>query len=144
MLSLAIVGCAAVIYHPLGIQVDTLAQTALPVGIALGKIGLVVVILGFFAATFGAATGTGPPSGYTAAQYFGWQWGKRVALRQARPPAGCGSPPCSVVNKCPANGSAGGWDGSWPRLPAGRTRCKTHRHYGSPCAWLPTSAPRSP
>jgi Mn2+/Fe2+ NRAMP family transporter len=83
VLSLAIMGCAAVVYQPLGIQVDSLAQTALPVGIALGKIGLVVVILGFFAATFGAALETGLSSGYTVAQYFGWQWGKRVAPRQA-------------------------------------------------------------
>jgi Mn2+/Fe2+ NRAMP family transporter len=83
VLSLAIMGCAAVVYQPLGVQVDTLAQTALPVGIALGKIGLVVVILGFFAATFGAALETGLSSGYTVAQYFGWQWGKRVAPRQA-------------------------------------------------------------
>jgi Mn2+/Fe2+ NRAMP family transporter len=83
VLSLAIMGCAAVIYQPLGIQVDTLAQTALPVGIAVGKIGLVVVILGFFAATFGAALETGLSAGYTVAQYFGWPWGKRVAPRQA-------------------------------------------------------------
>jgi Mn2+/Fe2+ NRAMP family transporter len=83
LLSLAIMGCAAVVYQPLGIQVDTLAQTALPVGIALSKIGLVVVILGFFAATFGAALETGLSSGYTVAQYFGWQWGKRVPPRRA-------------------------------------------------------------
>jgi Mn2+/Fe2+ NRAMP family transporter len=83
LLSLAIMGCAAVVYQPLGIQVDTLAQTALPVGLALGKIGLVVVILGFFAATFGAALETGLSSGYTVAQYFGWQWGKRVQPRLA-------------------------------------------------------------
>ena len=42
-----------------------------------------MVILGFFAATFGAALETGLSAGYTVAQYFGWQWGKRVAPRQA-------------------------------------------------------------
>jgi Mn2+/Fe2+ NRAMP family transporter len=76
-------GCAAVVYEPLGAQVDTLAQTALPVAMTLGKLGLVVVILGFFAATFGAALETGLSAGYTVAQYFGWQWGKLVRPRQA-------------------------------------------------------------
>jgi Mn2+/Fe2+ NRAMP family transporter len=42
-----------------------------------------VVIIGFFAATFGAALETGLSAGYTVAQFFGWQWGKRVAPRQA-------------------------------------------------------------
>ena len=42
-----------------------------------------MVIIGFFAATFGAALETGLSTGYTIAQYFGWQWGKRVAPRQA-------------------------------------------------------------
>ena len=83
ILSLAIMGCAAVVYEPLGAQVDTLGQTALPVAMTLGKLGLVVVILGFFAATFGAALETGLSAGYTVAQYFGWQWGKLVRPRQA-------------------------------------------------------------
>jgi Mn2+/Fe2+ NRAMP family transporter len=82
LLSLAIMACAAVVFLPEGIQVSTLGQTALPTGIALGQVGLAVVIIGFFAATFGAALETGLSSGYTVAQYFGWNWGKRVAPRQ--------------------------------------------------------------
>lgn len=47
---------------------------------ALGKVGLAVAILGFFAATFGAACETGLAVGYNIAQYFGWNVGKvRVA-----------------------------------------------------------------
>lgn len=83
LLSLAIMGTAATVFLPLGSTVDSLAQTALPVPLALGKLGLVVVILGFFAATFGAALETGLSAGYTTAQYFGWQWGKYVAPRKA-------------------------------------------------------------
>ncbi|MET9631179.1 divalent metal cation transporter [Lentzea sp. NPDC006480] len=83
LLSLAIMGCAAVVYEPLGARVDTLGQTALPVAMTLGKLGIAVVILGFFAATFGAALETGLSAGYTVAQYFGWQWGKLVRPRQA-------------------------------------------------------------
>lgn len=83
VLSIAIMACAAVVFEPGGIRVDTLSQVGLPVGIALGKLGLAVVILGFFAATFGAALETGLSAGYTIAQYFGWQWGKLVRPREA-------------------------------------------------------------
>ena len=50
---------------------------------ALGKLGLAFAILGFVAATFGAALETGLSCGYSVAQYFGWQWGKYVRPRQA-------------------------------------------------------------
>lgn len=83
LLSLAIAGCAAVVLLPAGIAVGTLGETGLPVGIALGKIGLAVVLLGFVAATFGAACETGLSAGYCIAQYFGWQWGKFVRPREA-------------------------------------------------------------
>jgi Mn2+/Fe2+ NRAMP family transporter len=51
--------------------------------VALGKVGLAIVLIGFFAATFGAAIETLMSSGYTVAQYFGWQWGKYVAPKKA-------------------------------------------------------------
>jgi manganese transport protein len=76
VLSLAISACAALVLLPIHIQVDHLDQTALPVAVALGKVGLVVVILGFVAATGGAALETALSSGYAVAQYFGWSWGK--------------------------------------------------------------------
>jgi len=78
LLSLAIAGCAAVVLGPLDITVDSLGQVGLPVAIALGKIGLAVALVGFVAATFGAACETGLSVGYSIAQYFGWQWGKYV------------------------------------------------------------------
>jgi Mn2+/Fe2+ NRAMP family transporter len=83
LLSLAIAGCAAVLYLPNGIQVDTLGQVTLPTAVALGKVGLAIVLLGVFAATFGAALETALSCGYTIAQYFGWQWGKFVRPREA-------------------------------------------------------------
>lgn len=82
-LSLAIAACSALVFMPLGVQVDSLAQVALPVAVALGKLGLAAVILGFVAATFGAALETGLSTGYSIAQYFGWQWGKFVAPKDA-------------------------------------------------------------
>lgn len=83
LLALAIMGCAAVVFQPRGIQVDHLSQVALPVGVALGKIGLALLLVGFFAATFGAALETSMSSGYAIAQFFGWQWGKFVRPAQA-------------------------------------------------------------
>ena len=82
-LSLAIAGLAAVVLLPRGVQVDTLGQTVLPVASALGEIGLLAVLLGIFAATFGATLETALATGYTVAQYFGWQWGKWVRPREA-------------------------------------------------------------
>ncbi|WP_112249217.1 Nramp family divalent metal transporter [Kribbella monticola] len=83
LLSLAIAGCTAVLYLPAGIKVETLGQVTLPTAVALGKLGLAIVLVGVFAATFGAALETALSCGYTIAQYFGWQWGKFVRPRQA-------------------------------------------------------------
>ena len=75
-LSLSIAACAAVVLLPKGIAVQSFFETALPIAQAFGKIGLIVAILGFVAATFGAALEVTLSSGYTLAQFFGWPWGK--------------------------------------------------------------------
>ncbi len=76
VLSLAIAACAAIVLLPRGIEVTSLAQVALPVAEAGGKLALAFVIVGMVAATFGAALETTLSSGYTLAQFFGWSWGK--------------------------------------------------------------------
>jgi Mn2+/Fe2+ NRAMP family transporter len=83
LLSLSIAACAATVFGPLHVDVEALSQVGLPVGVALGKIGIAIVVIGFVAATFGAACETGLSAGYTLAQYFGWQWGKFVRPKQA-------------------------------------------------------------
>jgi len=83
LLSVAIAACAATVFLPVGVSVETLGQVGLPVAIGLGKIGLAVVVLGFFAATFGAACETGLSTGYSLAQYFGFPWGKFVRPKEA-------------------------------------------------------------
>jgi Mn2+/Fe2+ NRAMP family transporter len=83
LISLSIAACAMLILEPRGITVDSLGQVGLPVAFAVGKIGLAIALLGFVAATFGAALETGLSCGYTIAQYFGWQWGKFVRPREA-------------------------------------------------------------
>jgi Mn2+/Fe2+ NRAMP family transporter len=83
LLSVAVAASTTLVLQPAGIEVDTLAQVGLPVAVALGKIGLAFALLGFFAATFGAACETGLSVGYSISQYFGWQWGKFVQPAQA-------------------------------------------------------------
>jgi Mn2+/Fe2+ NRAMP family transporter len=83
LLSLSIAAVTAVVFLPVGVQVEALAQVPLPIAVGLGKVGVAIALLGFFAATFGAACETGLSVGYSIAQFFGWRWGKFVAPRQA-------------------------------------------------------------
>jgi Mn2+/Fe2+ NRAMP family transporter len=83
LLSLAIAATAFLVLFPAGVAVDHLDQVALPVALATGKVGLAFVIVGFVAATFGAALETGLSTGYSLAQYLGWSWGKNLAPTKA-------------------------------------------------------------
>jgi Mn2+/Fe2+ NRAMP family transporter len=83
LISLAIAATSMLVLGSSGIDVESLGQVALPVVVALGKVGLIFALVGFFAATFGAACETGLSVGYSISQYFGWQWGKFVAPRRA-------------------------------------------------------------
>jgi Mn2+/Fe2+ NRAMP family transporter len=83
ILSLSIMVCAALVMMPRGIEVSTLGQVGLPVALALGKVGVAFALLGFVAATFGAACETGLSVGYSVAQFYGWQWGKYVSPARA-------------------------------------------------------------
>ena len=83
VLSLAIMASAAVVLKPRGISADTLGHVTLPVGLGLGKVAVVILLIGMFAAIFSAAIETGLSAGYTVSQFFGWQWGKYVRPREA-------------------------------------------------------------
>ncbi|BFV56505.1 divalent metal cation transporter [Kitasatospora sp. CMC57] len=83
LLALAITACATLVFKGQSISVDHLSQVVLPVGLALGKLGLGLALLGVFAATFGAALETALSCGYTVGQYFGWTWGKSAAPHRA-------------------------------------------------------------
>jgi Mn2+/Fe2+ NRAMP family transporter len=83
LLSIAIMASTAIVLKPRGIEADTLGHVVLPVGFALGKVAVAVVLVGMFAAIFSAALETGLSAGYTISQFFGWQWGKYVRPRDA-------------------------------------------------------------
>jgi Mn2+/Fe2+ NRAMP family transporter len=82
-LSLALMASTYLVLAPRGISVDQLSQVGLPAAFVLGKLGLAAVLIGVFAATFGAALETALSAGYTVSQYLGWQWGKYVKPRDA-------------------------------------------------------------
>jgi Mn2+/Fe2+ NRAMP family transporter len=83
LLSLALMTSAFLVLGPAQIDVATLTQVTLPAVVVVGKLGLAAVLIGIFAATFGAALETCLSAGYTVAQYLGWEWGKRVAPQEA-------------------------------------------------------------
>src|SRR5690606_5262116 len=78
LLSAGIAAAAAVVLFPTGMDVETIGQVVLPLAVGMGVAGVAVALLGFFAATVGAAFETGLSCGYMLAQYFGWSWGKRL------------------------------------------------------------------
>ena len=83
LLSLALMAAAHLVLAPRGVSVDDLAQVALPVAVVVGKLGLAAVLVGIFAATFGAALETALSAGYSVSQYLWWQWGEYVRPREA-------------------------------------------------------------
>ena len=83
LLSLAIMACSYLVLAPADIGVDQLSQVALPVASVVGRLGLAAVLVGIFAATFGAALETSLSAGYVVAQYLGWPWGKHLRPREA-------------------------------------------------------------
>jgi manganese transport protein len=83
LLALAIQVVSAVVFHPAGVEAESLSLTALPVAIGVGKVGVAVAIVGFLAATIGATIETLMSTGYTVSQYFGWPYGKYHERRRA-------------------------------------------------------------
>ena len=83
VLTISLMAIAHLVLQPANVQVDHLGQAAIPVAVATGKVGLAFVLVGFFAATFGAAMEVTLSSGYVVAQYFGWSWGKLVRPARA-------------------------------------------------------------
>jgi Mn2+/Fe2+ NRAMP family transporter len=76
-LSFSLIILAAVLFLPRGIDPQFLGTPALGAADALGKIGLVLALVGILFAVGGAAIETSFSGAYNLAQFFGWQWGKR-------------------------------------------------------------------
>lgn len=76
LIAIAIQAAAMLVFFGPGVHVEHLSQTALPVAVALGKVGLLIAIAGIFAVTFGALIETLFAAAYDVAQYFGWSYGR--------------------------------------------------------------------
>jgi Mn2+/Fe2+ NRAMP family transporter len=83
LLSVAIMVTAIPVLGSRQIDVNHLGQVALPAAQALGVTGLVLALVGFFAATFAAGAECALSTGYIFGQYFGWNWGKMHRPAQA-------------------------------------------------------------
>ena len=77
LLSFALMVLAAKVFMPRGISPAFLATPALGVQAVLGKIGLLLALVGILFAVGGAAIETSFSGAYNISQFFGWQWGKR-------------------------------------------------------------------
>lgn len=83
LLALGLMIGGFLVLSPHGINPEHLTQSTLPTALALGKVGLLVLFLGMFAAVFGATLEAALSAGYTLSQYLGWQWGKFVKPKEA-------------------------------------------------------------
>jgi Mn2+/Fe2+ NRAMP family transporter len=76
ILSFALMICAGALLLPRGITAELLGTVALVPEVALGKIGMVLALVGTLFAVSGAAIDSAFSGAYNTAQFFGWEWGK--------------------------------------------------------------------
>jgi Mn2+/Fe2+ NRAMP family transporter len=83
VVAVAVLVCAALVLHPLGIQVTRYEQIPLLLATPLGRAGFVLFIASLAVACFGAALEIALQLAYLAAQGFGWRWGENLRPREA-------------------------------------------------------------
>ena len=83
LLSISLMIVAAMVWHPIGVQPETIGTVALGANVPLGEIGLILALVGIAFAVSGAAIDTAFSSAYNVAQFFGWEWGKYREKRTA-------------------------------------------------------------
>jgi Mn2+/Fe2+ NRAMP family transporter len=76
-LSFALMIVAGTLFLPQSIDPQFLGTPALAAGHVLGKVGLLLALVGILFAVGGAAIETSFSGAYNAAQFFGWRWGKK-------------------------------------------------------------------
>jgi manganese transport protein len=76
ILSFALMISAGALLLPKGIDPDLLGTVALVAESPLGKIGLILALVGMLFAISGAAIDSAFAGAYNLAQFFGWEWGK--------------------------------------------------------------------
>jgi manganese transport protein len=76
LLSFALMITAGALLFPQTITPETLGSVGLGAEVPLGRIGLLLALVGILFAVSGAAIDTAFAGAYNFAQFFGWEWGK--------------------------------------------------------------------
>ena len=76
LLSFALMITAGTLFFPQAITPESLGSVGLGAEVPLGRIGLLLALVGILFAVGGAAIDTAFSGAYNAAQFFGWEWGK--------------------------------------------------------------------
>lgn len=77
LLSIAMVAIGAQLFAPADVAPQLPGSVVLQTAIPLGKLGLLLGLLGMLFAIAGAAVETCMANAYSLAQFFGWEWGRR-------------------------------------------------------------------
>ena len=83
LLSFSLMIMAGALFFPLGITPESLGTVALGAEVPLGRIGLVLALIGILFAGGGAAIDSVLSGADNLAQFFGWEWGKYRAAANA-------------------------------------------------------------
>ena len=83
VVTIAVLVCAAIVFHTRGIQVDQYEQIPLLLAQPLGHWGFILFVASLGIACFGAALEIALSIGYLVAQGFGWKWGENIKPGQA-------------------------------------------------------------
>jgi Mn2+/Fe2+ NRAMP family transporter len=76
LLAIALICLAAQNYGPRGISPEIIGTLVLQPGLAYGKVGILLGLLGMLFAIGGAAIETCLACAYGVSQFFGWRWGR--------------------------------------------------------------------
>jgi Mn2+/Fe2+ NRAMP family transporter len=76
LLALSILASSTQLFGPVLVGPQVPGTTAIQAAIPLGRLGLVLALLGMLFAVAGAAVETCMSNAYAVAQFFGWEWGR--------------------------------------------------------------------
>jgi Mn2+/Fe2+ NRAMP family transporter len=82
-IAVAVLACAAMVFHSRGIQIDRYEQIPLLLAEPLGHWGFILFVASLGIACFGAALEIALQIAYLIAQGFGWKWGENLKPREA-------------------------------------------------------------
>jgi len=83
MLAITLVCLSAQQFGPRGISPEMIGTVVLQPGLAFGKVGILLGLLGILFAIGGAAIETCLACAYGVSQFFGWRWGRHKAPKEA-------------------------------------------------------------